>query len=55
MIDVVQTEYESGQASLLDLLDARRTLIEMERLEANLRVTQAKRLDDVEAITCARL
>jgi outer membrane protein TolC len=55
MIDVVQTEYESGQASLLDFLDARRSLIEIERLEANLRVTQAKRLNNLEAIICIPL
>jgi cobalt-zinc-cadmium efflux system outer membrane protein len=55
MIDVDQTGYESGQASLLDLLDSRRSLIEIERLAGNLRVTQAKRRADLEAIICVPL
>jgi len=55
IVELVRTEYESGQATLLDLLDGERSLIEIERLIANLRVTQARRLSDLEAVTCTFL
>jgi outer membrane protein, heavy metal efflux system len=54
-VELVRTAYESGQATLLDLLDSQRSLIDIERLIVNLRVTQAKRLSDLEAVTCALL
>ena len=51
VVAVGRTAYETGHATLLDLLDGQRSLISIERLVANLRATRAKRLADVEAIT----
>jgi outer membrane protein TolC len=50
-VELVRTAYESGQASLLDLLAAQQSLISIEQLIANLKITQARRLADIEAIT----
>ncbi|MDB5174109.1 MAG: outer rane efflux protein [Phycisphaerales bacterium] len=48
---VVRSSYETGQSSLLDLLEAQRSVIAIGRLAANLRAVREKRLADLEAIT----
>jgi len=53
VVDIGRSAYETGHASLLDLLDDQRSLIAIERLVVNLRITREKRLADLEAI-CAR-
>jgi Cu(I)/Ag(I) efflux system membrane protein CusA/SilA len=55
IVTVGRTAYESGRSSLLDVLDAQRSLISIERLVANLRVVRAKRLAELEAIIGQRL
>jgi cobalt-zinc-cadmium efflux system outer membrane protein len=55
MVDVARTSYESGHATLLDLLDSQRTLISVDRLVANLRTLRAKRLADLEAAAALNL
>ena len=55
VVTVARTAYESNRASLLDLLDSQRSLIVIERLVANVRVTREKRLSELEAITASGL
>jgi outer membrane protein, heavy metal efflux system len=50
-VTLTRSAYESGRASLLDLLDAQRSLITIERLVVRLRITRESRLADVEAVT----
>lgn len=50
MVLLSRSAYESGQATLLDLLDSQRSLLSIQRLVAELRVTREKRLADLEAI-----
>jgi outer membrane protein TolC len=50
-----RSAYEAGRASLLDLLDDQRSLIAIERLVANLRITRERHLADLEAITTVDL
>lgn len=54
-VTVARTSYETGQASLLDLLDSQRSLIAIQRLVVNLRITHEKQVADLEAITAADL
>ena len=51
VVTVSQTAYETGRSSLLDLLDAQKSLIAIERLVAHLQATREQRLNDLEAIT----
>jgi len=51
VVTVSQTAYEAGRSSLLDLLDAQKSLIAIERLVAHLQATREQRLDDLEAVT----
>lgn len=51
VVAVSRTAYEAGRTSLLDLLDAQKSLIAIERLVAHLQATHEQRLDDLEAIT----
>lgn len=53
VVTVARSAYEAARASLLDLLDAQRSLIAIERLVANLHATREKRLADLEAIATA--
>jgi outer membrane protein TolC len=46
-----RSAYETGHATLLDLLDGQRSLIAIERLVAGLRITREKALADLESIT----
>jgi outer membrane protein TolC len=55
VVAVVRSSYETGQASLLDLLESQRSLIAIQRLLANLGVTREKRLVEIEAITASSL
>jgi outer membrane protein, heavy metal efflux system len=48
---LARLSYETGQLSLLDLLESERSLISLERLVANLRIAHEKRRADLEAIT----
>jgi outer membrane protein, heavy metal efflux system len=54
-IGLARASYESGRDSLLDLLDAQRSLIDLERVVANLRISREKRFADLEAITATKL
>lgn len=49
-VTVARSAYETGQSTLLDLLDSQRSLIAIQRLVANLRIVREKRLADLEAI-----
>jgi len=51
VVNVGRSVYESGQGTLLDLLEDQRSLIAIERLVGNLRITREKRLVDLESIT----
>jgi outer membrane protein TolC len=51
VVALSRTTYEAGRGALLDLLDSERSLIDIERLTANLRVTREKNLVDLEAVT----
>ncbi len=55
VVTVTRLAYESGRTTLLDLLDSQRSLIAIERLVANLRITRAKRLADLDTLTAHRL
>jgi outer membrane protein TolC len=55
VVTVARTAYETGQSTLLDLLDSERSLIAIQRLVANLRIVREKRLADLEAIAALRL
>lgn len=50
VVTVARSAYESGQSTLLDLLDSQRSLIVIQRLVTNLRIAREKRLADLEAI-----
>jgi outer membrane protein TolC len=54
-VDIGRSAYETGHASLLDLLDDQRSLIAIERLVAKLRITQATHLAELESITTSDL
>jgi outer membrane protein, heavy metal efflux system len=54
-VTLARTAYQTGNASLLDLLDTQRSLIEIKRLTANLQASRAKRLADIESIEAVRL
>ncbi len=51
MVNVSRAAYEAGRSSLLDLLDAQKSLIAIERLIAHLQATRERRLNDLEAMT----
>jgi len=55
VVDVGRSAYETGRASLLDLLDDQRSLISIERLVADLRISREKHVADLEAITASDL
>jgi outer membrane protein TolC len=54
-VELSRSAYESGQSSLLDLLDSQRSLLSVRRLVAELRVARAKRLADLESVTARTL
>jgi len=55
VVNVGRSAYETSHASLLDLLDDQRSLIAIERLVANLRITREKHLAELESITTGDL
>ncbi|HEY6434126.1 MAG TPA: TolC family protein [Acetobacteraceae bacterium] len=55
IVNVGRSAYETGHASLLDLLDEQRSLIVIERLVANLRIARERHLAVLESITTCDL
>jgi outer membrane protein, heavy metal efflux system len=55
VVDVGRSAYETGRATLLDILDNQRSLITIERLVASLRIVREKYLAELEAITAVDL
>ncbi len=55
VVNVGRSAFESGHASLLDLLDDQRSLIGIERVVAKLRITQETHLVELESITTSDL
>jgi outer membrane protein, heavy metal efflux system len=55
VVNVGRSAYETSHASLLELLDDQRSLIAIERLVANLRITREKHLAELESITTSDL
>jgi outer membrane protein, heavy metal efflux system len=55
MVELARSSYEAGQSTLLELLDAQRSLLLVERLVANLSATRQKRLAELEAAVALRL
>lgn len=55
VVNVGRSAYETGQATLLDLLDDQRSLIAIERLVANIRIAREKHLAELESITTSDL
>lgn len=53
MVDIDKSAYESGHASLLDLLDDQRSLVAIKRLVANLRIAREKHFAEVESVTAS--
>jgi outer membrane protein TolC len=54
-VNIGRSAYETGRASLLDLLDDQRSLVAIDRLVASLGVTREKRLVELESITTSDL
>ena len=55
VVTISRSAYEAGQSSLLDLLDAQRSLIAIQRLVARLQVSKMRALADLEASIAAPL
>ena len=55
VVTVSRAAYEAGRSTLLDLLEGERSLIAVQRLVVTLRVTRAKRLAGLEAVTASDL
>jgi outer membrane protein, heavy metal efflux system len=55
IVALTSAEYRAGNATLLDLLDSQRSLIDIQRLTASLRMTRDKRLVEIESIEARRL
>lgn len=55
VVEIGRSAYESGHASLSDLLDSQRTLISLQKLIANLRAEHGKRFVDVESLVSSDL
>ncbi len=55
VVNIGRSAYETSHASLLDLLDDQRSLIAIERLVADLRITREKHLAELESITASDL
>ncbi|MGD0464326.1 MAG: TolC family protein [Tepidisphaeraceae bacterium] len=55
IVSLARTSYQAANASLLDLLDSQRSLIDIERLSANLQITRDKRLLEIESIAAMDL
>jgi outer membrane protein, heavy metal efflux system len=55
IVSITQSSYQTGRTSLLDLLDAHRSLIALQRLTAQLQATRADHLADLESLTTTDL
>jgi outer membrane protein TolC len=55
VVNISRSAYETGRASLLDLLDDQRSLIAIQRLVANITITKEKRIAELESITTSDL
>jgi outer membrane protein TolC len=55
MVEIDRSAYEAGSTSLLDLLDDQRSLIAIQSLVANLRITREKHLAEIESVTASDL
>jgi outer membrane protein TolC len=55
VVEVGRSAYETGRATLLDLLDDQRSLIAIQRLVADLRITREKYFAELESITASEL
>jgi hypothetical protein len=55
VVSLARTAYETGRASLLDMLDSQRSLIDIKRLTVNLESARDKRLVEIEAIDAINL
>jgi outer membrane protein TolC len=49
-VELARGEYETGRATLVDLLNQQRALIDLKRLAAHLHATTAQQSADIEAI-----
>jgi outer membrane protein TolC len=49
LVTIDRSSYENGRVSMTDLLQSERSVVEIQRLDANLRVTAAQRLLDIES------
>jgi outer membrane protein TolC len=54
-VNVGRSAYETGHASLLELLDDQRSLVAIDRLVASLRIAREKHLVELESITASDL
>jgi outer membrane protein TolC len=55
LVDLSRGRYESGNATLLDLLDSQRTALNVEKMLVNLELAKARQLADLESIAAAKL
>jgi outer membrane protein TolC len=55
IITLGRAAYQTGGKPLIDLLDSQRSLIDIERLQANLRVIRDKRLAEIESVDLLKL
>jgi outer membrane protein TolC len=55
VVALTRSSYESGRESLLDLFDGQRSLVDIEKIVANLRTSREKQVAELEAIAATRL
>jgi outer membrane protein TolC len=55
VITLGRAAYQAGGKPLIDLLDSQRSLIDIERLQANLRVIRDKRLAEIESVDLLKM
>ena len=55
IVTLSRTAYQTGSSSLLDFLDAQRSLIDLQRLTATLQIARDKRLVEIESIDARNL
>jgi outer membrane protein TolC len=48
IVTLTRTGYETGQSSLMDLLESQRSLLSLEKLVASLKIAREKRVTDIE-------
>ncbi len=50
VVSLSRSAYQTGNGTLLDMFDSQRSLIDIQRLVANLKILRSKRLAEIEAI-----